>query len=187
MTTRKFELTDETHPSVPQLHRIRALVDIPRAGVRAGELGGWVESESCLAHSGDAWVSGNAQVFGNARVSGNAWVSGDAEVSGNARVFRNAQVFGNARVSGNAWVSDLDSTLTAGPLSSQGHYGTLTRQPEGQHQIAIGCWSGTTDDLRKLATSANWPSSADDTTRAKYAPRLLAFAALCDAQIALWS
>ena len=72
-------------------------------------------------------------------------------------------------------------------LSSQGHYGTLTRQSEGQHQIVIGCWSGTTDDLRKLATSANWPSSADDTTRAKYAPRLLAFAALCDAQIALWS
>ena len=157
MATRKFELTDETHPSAPRLHRIRALVDIPRAGVRVGDLGGWVESESCLAHSGNAWVFGNARVFGN------------AEVFGNARVF------------------DLDSALTAGPLSSQGHYGTLTRQSEGQHQIVIGCWSGTTDDLRKLATSANWPSSADDTTRAKYAPRLLAFAALCDAQIALWS
>jgi len=169
MATRKFELTDETHPSAPRLHRIRALVDIPRAGVRVGDLGGWVESESCLAHSGNAWVSGNA------RVSGNAEVFGNARVSGNARVFGDARVF------------DLDSTLTAGPLSSQGHYGTLTRQSEGQHQIVIGCWSGTTDDLRKLATSANWPSSADDTTRAKYAPRLLAFAALCDAQIALWS
>ena len=151
MATRKFELTDETYPSAPRLHRIRALVDIPRAGVRAGDLGGWVESESCLAHSGNAWV------------------------------------FGNAEVSGNARVVDLDSILTAGPLSSQGHYGTLTRQSEGQHQIVIGCWSGTTDDLRKLATSANWPSNADDTTRARYAPRLLAFAALCDAQIALWS
>jgi len=175
MATRKFELTDETHPSAPRLHRIRALVDIPRAGVRVGDLGGWVESESCLAHSGNAWVSGNAGVSGNAQVFGDARVFGDAEVSGNARVFGNAEVF------------DLDSALTAGPLSSQGHYGTLTRQSEGQHQIVIGCWSGTTDDLRKLATSANWPSSADDTTRAKYAPRLLAFAALCDAQIALWS
>ena len=169
MATRKFELTDETHPSAPRLHRIRALVDIPRAGVRVGDLGGWVESESCLAHSGNAQVSGNARVSGDAWVFGNAWVSGNARVSGDAQVF------------------DLDSTLTAGPLSSQGHYGTLTRQSEGQHQIVIGCWSGTTDDLRKLATSANWPSSADDTTRAKYAPRLLAFAALCDAQIALWS
>ena len=187
MATRKFELTDETHPSAPRLHRIRALVDIPRAGVRVGDLGGWVESESCLAHSGDAWVSGDAAVFGDAEVSGDAWVSGNAWVFGDARVSGNAWVSGNARVSGDAEVFDLDSTLTAGPLSSQGHYGTLTRQSEGQHQIVIGCWSGTTDDLRKLATSANWPSSADDTTRAKYAPRLLAFAALCDAQIALWS
>ena len=79
MITRKFELTDETHPSAPQLHRIRALVDIPRAGVRAGDLGGWVESESCLAHSGDAWVSGDA------RVSGNAWVVKTAQPSGDAR------------------------------------------------------------------------------------------------------
>ena len=181
MATRKFELTDETHPSAPRLHRIRALVDIPRAGVRVGDLGGWVESESCLAHSGNAWVFGNARVFGNAEVFGNARVFGNAWVFGNAEVSGNAEVFGNARV------FDLDSALTAGPLSSQGHYGTLTRQSEGQHQIVIGCWSGTTDDLRKLATSANWPSSADDTTRAKYAPRLLAFAALCDAQIALWS
>ena len=152
-----------------------------------------MESESCLAHSGDAWVFGdawvssNARVFGNAEVSGNARVSGKAEVFGNARVSGDARVSGNAEVSSNAQVFDLDSTLTAGPLSSQGHYGTLTRQSEGQHRIVIGCWSGTTDDLRKLATSANWPSSADDTTRAKYAPRLLAFAALCDAQIALWS
>ena len=86
MATRKFELTDETHPSAPQLHRIRALVDIPRAGVRAGDLGGWVESESCLAHSGNAWVSDNARVFGD------AWVSGDARVSDNARVSGDAPI-----------------------------------------------------------------------------------------------
>ena len=90
MATRKFELTDETHPSAPRLHRIRALVDIPRAGVRVGDLGGWVESESCLAHSGNAWVSGNAQVFDN------AWVFGNARVSGNAEVFGDAEVSGNA-------------------------------------------------------------------------------------------
>jgi hypothetical protein len=31
---KKFEFTDEKHPTNPALHRIRALVDIPRAGVR---------------------------------------------------------------------------------------------------------------------------------------------------------
>lgn len=141
---KKFELTDQQHPSAPWLHRIRALVDIPRAGVKAGDLGGWVESEACLAHSGAAWVSGAAQVYG------------------------------------------ADHTLTAGPLSSEGHHGTLTRQTEGQHQIIIGCWAGTVDDLRRLAASDHWPSGCSAEVRARYAPRLLAFAALCEIQIGLW-
>ena len=52
-----------------------------------GELGGYIELEKQLDHSGNAWVSGDAEVsgdarvFGNARVFGDAWVFGDAEVS----------------------------------------------------------------------------------------------------------
>ena len=72
--------------------------------------------------------------------------------------------------------------MILGHVSSEDHPGRLGRDG----QISIGCWSGTVADLRALATSANWPSSADDTTRAKYAPRLLAFADLCDAQIESW-
>ncbi len=128
MTT-KFEITDQAHPANPNLHRIRALRDIPRWEVKAGDLGGWIEKETSLNQSGNAWVSGDAQVSGNAwvygdarvyggarvygdaqvyggaRVSGNAWVSGDAQVSGNAWVSGDAQVYGDAQVSGNAWVS----------------------------------------------------------------------------------
>ena len=52
--------------------------------------------------------------------------------------------------------------------------------------IHLGCWSGTIDDLRALAASDEWPSRCNAETRAKYAPRLQAFAALCDAQVALW-
>ena len=44
MKARKYELTDQHHPSASWLRRIRALVDIPRVGVCAGDLGGWVES-----------------------------------------------------------------------------------------------------------------------------------------------
>ena len=54
--------------------RIRALAAIAVFGVMPGQLGGYVESEKCLAADGDAWVSGDAQV------SGNAWVSGDASL-----------------------------------------------------------------------------------------------------------
>ena len=42
--------------------------------VVAGELGGYIQSEECLSHSGNAWVSGDAQVSDNAQVYGDARV-----------------------------------------------------------------------------------------------------------------
>ena len=94
MTERKkYELTDETIRHAGRtLHRIRALDTIPSAGVDVGELGGYVESEKNLSHSGGCWVFGNSMVYG------------DAEVHENAGVYAGAVVCGNARVSGMAWV-----------------------------------------------------------------------------------
>ena len=90
------------------VRQIRAIRDIPRAGVTAGDIGGWIESaeltNGTARVSGDAWVFGDAQVFGNAWVYGNAWVSGNARVSGDARVYGDARVSGNAWVYGDAWV-----------------------------------------------------------------------------------
>lgn len=65
----KYKLTEETkqHEGIT-LYRIQALVDIPSIGVKAGDLGGWIESESNLSQEGDAWVFGNAKAYGNARV-----------------------------------------------------------------------------------------------------------------------
>ena len=67
-TSKKFEITDITHPNMSHLHRIRALRDIPSAGVKAGDLGGWVEKEFNLSQSGTAWVSGTASVSGTAEL-----------------------------------------------------------------------------------------------------------------------
>lgn len=60
MTDIKFELTDESkvNPSGIRVYRIRATEDIPRWGIRRGDLGGWVESAELT--SGDARVSGDA-------------------------------------------------------------------------------------------------------------------------------
>ena len=71
----KFELTDTTitHWGVT-LYQIRATEDIPRHGVRKGDLGGYVSSTHL--------PSGAARVFGD------AWVSGDAQVSGDAEILR---------------------------------------------------------------------------------------------------
>lgn len=117
--SKKYEFTDETITiNGIILHRIKAVIDFDRFGVKAGDLGGFIETEANLSHDGNAWVYGDALVYGNALVSENAWVfpdalvygnanvSGNARVSGNALVSGNAKVSGDARVSGNAWVSE---------------------------------------------------------------------------------
>ena len=69
----KFKLTSETTTNSlgETLYRIEATVDIPARGVKKGDRGGFVSSETVNGKpriSGDAWVSDNAQVFGNAKV-----------------------------------------------------------------------------------------------------------------------
>ena len=86
--TKKYEFTGKTFTHYDHtLHRIRALRDIPRLGVNAGDIGGWVEDHRNLSHDGDCWVYGEANVYSNARVSGNAEVYGEAKVCGNADVY----------------------------------------------------------------------------------------------------
>jgi hypothetical protein len=103
----KYEFTGETLQLVEGnlLHRIWALIDIPRHGVKVGDVGGWVESTLNLAHEDEAWVGGDARVFGCALIAENALVTGSARVSGRAIVFGNARISGAARLSGFAVVS----------------------------------------------------------------------------------
>ena len=111
MGTKKYRLTGN-HINIGSriLYQIEALKDF--GDVKAGDLGGYIESEENLSQYDNAWVYGdaqvlgNAQVFDNARVYGNACVFDNARVYGNACVFGNAQVFDNARVYGNACVFD---------------------------------------------------------------------------------
>ena len=101
----KYELTDNKENGLTQ---IRALKDF--GSVKAGDLGGWIESEKNLSQEGYCWVYGNARVFGDAWVYGDAWVSGDAQVYGNAGVYGNAEVYGNVRLtSGRAFATKHNS------------------------------------------------------------------------------
>ena len=83
-----------------ELFRIRALTNF--GSVKAGDLGGYIQSEKNLSHDGNAWVADNAKVCGNAKVFGDAQVFDSARVFGSAKVCDNAQVFDSARVYGNA-------------------------------------------------------------------------------------
>ena len=97
----KYKLTDETiKHNDKTLYRIQALKDF--GNVKAGDLGGWIQSETSLSQNGDCWVYDEARIFGNARVFGNAKVFDNVWVYDNARISDNAQVFGNAQVNGDA-------------------------------------------------------------------------------------
>lgn len=170
---KKYELTDETKViGNTTIHRIRALRDIPRQGVKSGDLGGWIEKEDNLSHEGDAWVSGDAWVLGDARVSGNAsvfgdawvygnarvhgdaevygdaWVYGDARVFGDAEVYGDADVYGNARVCGDAIVDKDADYITFKNTWSSGRWFTYTRSNK---MWKVGCFYGNGEELIKKA------------------------------------
>ena len=80
--SKKYELlnTDTIEFGGITLFRIKALISF--GNVKKGELGGYVEKEGNLCHSGNAWVSDNAKVYGNAEVTGDAWVFDNVKVTG---------------------------------------------------------------------------------------------------------
>ena len=69
MSNSKYEITDIAHKTYPFLHRIRALQDIGD-WAKAGDLGGFVESESNLAVDPDdaAWIFNDAIACGSTYV-----------------------------------------------------------------------------------------------------------------------
>ena len=101
---KKYELTEETIKinKNKTLYRIKALRDF--GDVKAGDLGGYVESEKNLSQEGDCWIYDKAKVFGSAVVYNKAEVYDSAEVFGSAEVFDSAQVYGFAQVSDSAEV-----------------------------------------------------------------------------------
>ena len=104
-TDKKYKLTRESITiDNHTLYRIQAVRNFE--GVKKGDLGGFVETESNLSHDGNCWVNKNAQVFANARVYNDAWVCDYARIDGNAWVFGNAHIDRTAWVSENARVSE---------------------------------------------------------------------------------
>lgn len=109
--SKKYELTDNTyiHNSVT-LYQIRALKDF--SNVKAGELGGYVQSTKNLSQKGKCWIyNDDSMVYGNAIICGNAKIMCESEVCDNAKVSENATIsdsiiFGSAIISGNASISD---------------------------------------------------------------------------------
>ena len=153
----KYELLEKDEKT--GLFRIRALRDIPEAGVNAVDLGGFVAGEGNLSQEGGAWVAdearvyGDALVYGNARVCeyawvyGDAWVSGNARVSGGAEISGDAEIRGRARIFGRARVCKDDHFLCLGPIGSRSDYTTFYRTDGNGVGVSCGCFTGTLDEF----------------------------------------
>lgn len=125
----KYRLTNETiKVGEVILHRIECVEAF--ADVKVGDKGGWIEKESNLSQTDNAWVYGDARVFGCAEVYGNASVFGYAEVWGDAKILQNSDyiVFKN---SFSSW-----------------RYFTWTRS---NNMWTVGCFHGTGEQLIEKA------------------------------------
>jgi hypothetical protein len=145
---KKYEFTGEVkYIGRKILHRIRALRDIPEYGVKAGDLGGWVETEWNLSHYGEAWVMGSARVMGAARVMDSAWVADEARVANSAWVMGSARVMGAARVMGSARVMKSSDCIAIGAIGSRDDTTTFYRGADGKIYVSCGCFNGSIDDF----------------------------------------
>lgn len=92
------------------LYAIRALKDFGK--VKAGDFGGYIESESNLSQKGNCWIGENAKVFGNAKIRDNAYIANSIYINRNIKIYDNANISGNAsingsiKISGNAKITD---------------------------------------------------------------------------------
>ena len=129
ISNQKYEITDIAHEEYPFLHRIRALRDIC-GEIRAGDIGGFVESESNLsAEPGDcAWIFDDAIAAGDAYVDRDACLRGDAIACGSAYVSKGsgASMTEKALASGNAQIIHDPHTMGTPILSGNFKvYGTV--------------------------------------------------------------
>lgn len=134
------------------LYRIQALRDIPEHNVHAGDIGGWIESESNLSQFGSAWVSENGAVFdsavcmvgahvtGNARqyefcVSrGNATLGGYAQQCGTSQISGSSYIGGSVTVTGNAYVWGEYRNEGDGVQLNTGTHGYIVNEFTGERQ-----------------------------------------------------
>lgn len=110
----KYQITGETNEvydgkHLVTLYRIKALKNIPKHGVKMGDIGGWIQDTSNLSHEGNAWINENSMVFGGSVVKGDAIIK-DSIVTGKTEVSHNASIL-SSQIRGKKSVIKDDTQL----------------------------------------------------------------------------
>ena len=101
---KKYELVmdDVYYLKNTHLFRIRALRDF--GDVKKGDLGGYVQSERNLSHSGDCWLYNYSKCYNNGRVTKNAKLLGRSEVKEYATATDNVVMMDYSTAQGDAYL-----------------------------------------------------------------------------------
>ena len=190
MTTKRYELLPaETEGIHAGLHRIRALVDIPQHGVRAGDPGGLIKSEDNLRQDGTGWVRERGVIWGGVIWGGVIWggvIRGGDIWGGVIRggVIRGGDIRGGDIRGGDILERPGDNLYIANPTPNA-EYAGLTRTKDG-YRFRCGCWEGTIPEFRTMVNGDTWPSGGSEEYRAEHRPWLLAIADLFEVRAGIW-
>ena len=154
---KKYELTSEIiNYSGHKLHRIKALKDF--SSVKAGGLGGWIESEENLSQDGT--VYGCANIFGNVLIHGNAIIDSSP-----------IAIYGYVDICGNAKIYNIADYIVFKNFWSSGRCFTWTRS---NNMWKVGCFYGTGEELIKKAYADSKKSGKEYERVVRYVESILA-------------
>lgn len=107
---KKYEIAGRVHgvKSGRVFYRIRATRDIPKYGVRAGDLGGLVERPRNLSQYGDCWIDYTSKAIGYSRVCDNSFICDHSVIKNNAVVRGESMIRNNITIDGNADVRNFN-------------------------------------------------------------------------------
>lgn len=149
----KYEITENfIKMSQLKLYQIRALRDIGD-DIKAGDLGGYIQSEKNLSQDGECWVYEDGRVFDNAEILGNAKVKSGyiydyAKIHDNVKV-SNSSIYGNARLYHNAKVKYGNISgyaILAGNTTINTHC-YLKGNIELKDNVEINCFITLSEDI----------------------------------------
>ena len=84
---KRFYISGHYKVKSRRMHQIQAVRDIPRYGIKAGDLGGYVDSKYILSQEGDCWISQGTYAMQKGShntmlITKNAFIDGDYVING---------------------------------------------------------------------------------------------------------
>lgn len=138
-----------------KVFRIVAEQDISIFNVKKGDVGGWIEFEHNLEHSGNCWIAGDAVVYGSAVIKDETFIDGIVQIGDACEVSGYSKLTGNISLRGKHQIHNVLATMKKWNTAekSEGIW-----KPHHQNQLILK------GELDVLTSSVQWtaPGTVED-------------------------